>query len=291
MRPRNWNWRQRVIDCHVHPDFSPDARGSVEEYCAQAERIGLDGLCFTTHFEPDPARSDRERVLVAGQSRPVASDWPEAYFAAIEQARAAFPALFIGAGVEVGYEPGLEGLIHDFLSRYEFDFVLGAIHCLDHVAITAGDELEQFKSEYAVRGGDFVARRYCRHLAAAAGSQLFDCLAHLDIYRKYIQVVLDDGFGRAIDEGMPQVLRQVAISGTGLEVNCSALRRGSNEPYPSVSLLEQGVRAGVRVFTIGSDAHRPEDAGEDLAAVRDRLRGPGIVPVHFSRRRPIEPGS
>ncbi len=280
-----------MIDCHVHPDFSSDAQGSVEEYCAQAERIGLDGLCFTTHFEPDPARSDREWVIVSGQSRPVASDWPDAYFAAIEKARAAFPALFIGVGVEVGYEPGLEGIIYDFLSRYEFDLVLGAIHSLDHVAITAGDELEQFKLEYSARGGESIARRYCRHLAAAAGSQLFDCLAHIDIYRKYIQGLGDDGFGRAIDECMPEVLRHVAISKTGIEVNCSALRRGESEPYPSGKLLRQAVAAGVSVFTVGSDAHRPEDLGKGLSAVQDRLHGLGIVPAYFSRRRPIEAGS
>ncbi len=290
MRRHNSNWQQTVIDCHVHPDFSPDAQGTIAEYCAQAERIGLDGLCFTTHYEPDPMRADRERVIVAGQPKPVDSDWPDAYLTAIDRARAAFPSIVVRAGVEVGYEPGLEGVICDFLVRYRFDFVLGAVHCLDHVAITAGDELDYCRCELVPLGGEAVARRYCRNLAAAAGSQLFDCLAHVDIYRRYLQPLFDETFVHAINDGMSEVLKQVARSGTGIEVNSSALRRGSDEPYPARRLLAQAVDRGVRVFTIGSDAHRPDDLGTGLARAQDLLRGLGVEPVCFSLRQPVEPG-
>jgi histidinol-phosphatase (PHP family) len=277
-----------MIDFHVHPDFSPDAHGSVEEYCAQAQRIGLDGLCFTTHYEPDPARAGIERVVVAGRPQPVASGWAEQYFAAIDRARQKVPGLQVLAGVEVGYEPGLEGVIHDFLFRHEFDFVLGAVHCLDHVAITAGDELEQFKRDLAPRGGEAVAQRYCRHVQAAAGSQLFDCIAHLDIYRKYIVRLLDESFTRAVDEGMPDVLGQVARSGTGLEVNTSALRRGSDEPYPDTRLATMARDAGVKVFTVGSDAHKPADLGRDLDRAAALLAGLGLKPARFQRRKLVD---
>jgi len=131
-----------MIDYHVHPDFSRDAEGSIEELCARAVEIGLDEICFTTHYEPDPVRGEIERVCVGGRAQAVGSDWPDAYFAAIGAARAKFPGVTVLVGVEVGYEPGLEGIISDFLRRYPFDFVLGAIHCLDHVSITAGDELD-----------------------------------------------------------------------------------------------------------------------------------------------------
>ncbi|MEO0078673.1 MAG: histidinol-phosphatase HisJ family protein [candidate division WOR-3 bacterium] len=278
-----------MIDYHVHPDFSPDAQGTVEDFCAQAERIGLDGLCFTTHYEPDPVRADRERVVVAGQPRPVDSDWPKVYLAAVNKARLRFPSLVVQAGVEIGYEPGLEGVICDFLTRYQFDFVLGAVHCLDHVAITASDELDYCQRELVPLGGEAVARRYCRHLAAAANSQLFDCLAHVDIYRKYLQPLLGEPFVHAINDGMSEVLKQVARSGTGIEVNSSALRRGSDEPYPAKRLLVYAVEYGVRFFTIGSDAHRPDDLGTGLTAAQDLLRGLGVKPVCFNLRQPVAP--
>ncbi len=274
-----------MIDYHVHPDFSPDAEGSIEEYCARAVELGLDEICFTTHYEPDPARKDREEVRVNGRAQPVDSDWPDAYFAVLQAARVKFPGIVVLAGIEVGYEPGLEGIISDFLRRYPFDFALGAIHCLDHIAITASDELAWFKAEYMSRGPEFVAERYLHHLRAAAGCRLFDCLAHLDIYRKYVEPLYDQRFGAKVESLLPSVLSFVAKSGTGIEVNSSALRRGNAEPYPALRILKLARDAGVRVFTVGADAHRPADLGKGLESAVQALKELGVEPARFRRRK------
>lgn len=274
-----------MVDYHVHPDFSPDAEGSIEEFCARAVEIGLEEICFTTHYEPDPGRSHIERVYVNGRAQAVDSDWPKAYFAAIGAARAKFPDLVVLAGAEVGYEPGLEGIINDFLRRHPFDFVLGAVHCLDHITITAGDELDRFKSEYLPRGPEMVAARYWHNVRAAAGCQLFNCLAHLDIYRKYIEPLFDSRFGKTIESQLPLVLKFVARTGTGIEVNSSALRRGNPEPYPDAHILRMAWDSGVRVFTVGSDAHRPADLGKGLETAVQALKGLGVEPARFRGRK------
>jgi len=274
-----------MVDYHIHPDFSHDAQGSVDEFCARAVEIGLAEICFTTHYEPDPDRSQIEHVRVSGLIQPVDSDWPSAYFAALRVAAAKFPKLAVLSGVEVGYEPGLEGIISNFLDRYPFDFVLGSVHCLDHIAITAGDELERFKSELLPFGPELVAGRYFHNLRAAAGTQLFDCLGHLDIYRKYIQPLLDSRFTRAVDSLLPSALKFVAESGTGIEVNSSALRRGNPEPYPDVHILRMAWDSGVRVFTVGSDAHRPADLGKGLETAVQALKVLGADPARFRRRK------
>jgi histidinol-phosphatase (PHP family) len=274
-----------MIDYHVHPDFSHDAQGSIEDFCARAVEIGLDETCFTTHYEPDPARSSIEHVRVDGRILPVDSDWPDAYFTALRTAAAKFPGLGVLAGVEVGYEPGLEGIISDFLHRYPFDYVLGSVHCLDHIAITAGDELERFKSELLPLGPELFAERYFHNLRAAAGTQLFDCLGHLDIYRKYIQPLFDSRFAQAADSLLPSALKFVADSGTGIEVNSSALRRGNPEPYPDAHILRMAWDSGVRVFTAGSDAHRPADLGKGLETSVQALKTLGAEPARFRRRK------
>ncbi len=277
-----------MVDYHVHPDFSHDAEGSVEEFCARAAEVGLEEICFTTHYEPDPGRSHIERVNVNGRAQPVDSDWPEAYFAAIGAARAKFPDLVVLAGVEVGYEPGLEGVISDFLGWHEFDFVLGAVHCLDSICLTARDELDHFKSEYLSLGPGTVAERYFHNVRAAAGSQLFDCLAHLDIYRKYIEPLFDRRFGATADSLLPSVLKFVAESGTGVEVNTSALRRGNAEPYPEPRILKLARDAGIGVFTTGSDAHRPADLGKGLESAVQALKELGVEPARFRGRKIID---
>jgi histidinol-phosphatase (PHP family) len=274
-----------MLDYHVHPDFSHDAKGSVEAFCARAVEVGLDEICFTTHYEPDPARSHIERVCVSGRVQPVDSDWPDAYFAAIRAASAEFPDLVVLAGVEVGYEPGLEGIISDFLNRHQFDFVLGAVHCLDSVCLTAGDELDRFKSEFVPQGPEAIAEHYFRNVRSAAGTQLFDSLAHLDIYRKYIEPLFDSRFTRAADSLLPSVLEFMAKAGTGIEVNTSALRRGNAEPYPAAHTLKLARDAGVRVFTTGSDAHRPEDLGKGLGKAVEILKGLDVLPARFRGRK------
>ncbi len=274
-----------MVDYHVHPDFSHDAEGSIGEFCARAVEIGLDEICFTTHYEPDPARSDIEHVRVNGRMQPVASDWPDAYFAAIQAARVKFPGLVVLAGVEVGYDPGLVGTISDFLSRHPFDFVLGAVHSLDSICLTSKDELERFKTEFLRRGPEAVAERYFHDVRSAAGSQLFDCLAHLDIYRKYIQPLFDSRFTQTANSLLPSVLKFVAESGTGIEVNTSALRRGNAEPYPESRILKLAKDAGVQVFTTGSDSHRPADLGKGLDVAAQMLEGLGVEPARFRNRR------
>lgn len=277
-----------MIDYHIHPDFSQDAEGSIVDYCGRAMELGFEEVCFTTHYEPDPARRAYEFVRVLGVEQPVDSDWATHYFREIGRARDRYPRLTVLAGIEVGYELGLEGTISDFLSSHPFDFVLGAVHCLDHVAITSGNELDRFRREYLPKGAESIAERYCHYLRAAAGSGLFDCLAHLDIYRKYILQLCGEPFWRRIEALLPATLQSIARSGTGLEVNSSGLRRGDSEPYPASDIVRMARDAGVSVFTTGSDAHRAEDLGRDVDRAAALLSGFGIRPARFRGRRRVD---
>ncbi len=281
-----------MCDYHVHPDYSPDARGSIREYCLRAWEVGVAELCFTTHYELDPERAELESVMVRGERRPVSSDWASVYFADIEEARGEFEDLIIRAGVELGYEMGIEGLASDFLGRHEFDFVLGAVHCLEHVAISGSREVARMRELLVPKGAAYVANRYFDYLHAAAGSGLFDCLAHLDIYRKYALPVWRGTPGEAefvavIEERLDPVLEHVVACGVGIEVNSSALRRGDAEPYPCATTLRRAWAAGVRTFTTGSDAHRPEDLGVGLDRAVELLAGLGVKPARFERRHRV----
>ncbi len=104
-----------MVDYHVHPNFSEDAQGSISDFCGRAVELELEEVCFTTHYEPDPVRREHEHVRVGGRELGMDSDWPRAYFAEIEGARQEFSGLVIRAGVEVGYEMGLEVIVRDFL--------------------------------------------------------------------------------------------------------------------------------------------------------------------------------
>lgn len=267
------------FDWHVHPDFSPDAKGSVRDYCTVARRAGLAGLCFTTHYEPDPARATKERVKVDGELWPVDSDWVGRYLETIASARVDFPDLVLLAGVEVGFEPGLEEITADFLGRHRFDFVLGSVHSIEHVALSSGAEQFEFAEWARRQGSERVMASYYSRVAAAAESRLFDALGHLDIYRKYAVRHLGIRLLDAVERELPRALSAIARSGTAIEVNTSAFRRGDDEPYPARAIIESALAAGVRKFTIGSDAHCPADVGAGLVKARCLLRSLGRLEI------------
>lgn len=273
-----------MTDYHIHPEFSHDAEGSLLDYCRRSVELGIEEICFTTHYEPDPTRFDREFVRVAGRRARPDSDWAVAYFRQIEECRRQFPNLVVLAGVEVGYEMGIDAAIADMLGRYPFDYVLGAVHLIDHVAITSSHELADFRCLLAVRGAEYVARRYFEYVRAVAESGLFDCLAHFDIWRRYVQPEMGAEFERAIAGYVRPMLEVTARLGLGLEVNTGGLRKGGGELYPSRAIIEQAAALGIRVFTTGSDAHRPADTGFGISAAEQILAELGLKPARFRRR-------
>lgn len=274
-----------MIDYHVHPDYSSDARGKIVDFCQFALKCGIKELCFTTHYEPDPIRVEIEQVIVAGRPMSVDSDWVNFYLNDIDEVRNAFPKLTIRAGVEIGYEMGMEGKIADFLGCYQFDYVLGAIHCLDHIAITSAQELAEFRERLKPRGAEFIAQRYFDYVRAAASSRLFDCLAHLDIWRKYIVPEVGEAFLMEIEPKIRPMLEHIAQSDVGLEINCSALRRGDGEPYPESKIVAEAVVLGIDLFTVGSDAHRVADLGKGIDRAMEILTKFGLAPARFKNRQ------
>lgn len=279
-----------MIDYHVHPDFSHDASGSVEDYCLRASELGIEEICFTTHYEPDPERASIEHVIVDGVRQSTESDWPRHYFAAIEASRRAFPRLGIRAGVEVGYEKGLEGQIAGFLSRYQFDFVLCGTHLVNHIAITAGAELEEFSECCQSLGAEWFAETFFDYVRAAVESGLFDCIAHLDVYRKYAAQLFGPELDAACRSRLLRAVEQIAAAGIGLEVNTSGMRRPGGETYPPEWVVRAARDAGVRVFTVGSDAHRLEDLGAGVGLAIDMLARLGLRPARFAGREVVGSG-
>lgn len=154
---------QRLVDYHVHPDYSVDARGTVAEHCRTALQRGLGEICFTTHFDADPEYADQEGwVRLRGRLTPLTGRWLGAYHADIAQAREEFgpTGLVVRAGLEVDYFRGVERALIPLLE--------GA---------GASDWLEAY-------GADEGVGRYCAAIAEAAGCGLFDCLGHLEVYRR-----------------------------------------------------------------------------------------------------------
>lgn len=276
-------------DYHVHPGYSIDASPlKMKDYCHRAVELGLVEICFTTHFEFDPVRREIDNFVILDGKKYSAHDliWLDAYFKEIEDVQREFKdtGLKVKAGIEIGYDIGLERDIEKVVKNYPFDFVLGAIHCLDHIAISSMKESPRY---YASRSLADVREDYFTTLREAVNTGFFDCIAHVDLYRRYgIK-----HYGReilTIHRGVIEpVLEEMARRNMGLEINTSSLRRGIKEFHPSREIVSLAVEAGVKVFTVGSDAHSLEDLGDHIDGALALLEEFGLYNHVFTRRQAV----
>lgn len=277
----------KKTDYHIHPNYSIDAAGySILEYCAKAVELGLEEVCFTTHLEVDPVRRELDNfVRVQGQKISVLNfTWLDHYFAEIAQAREEWQGagLRVKAGLEVGYCPGQEKMIERILRNYPFDFVLGAIHCLNHIPISSKQESPRY---FQHRTLDTLRRDYFTALKAAVDTGLFDCIAHVDLYRRYGLLHLGPAVLTLHRGVIEPIFRAMAKQGTGLEINTSSSRQGLPEFHPARELISLAVEAGITVFTVGSDAHTLHELGDQLDAALLLLKEYNLTNHTFQQRK------
>jgi histidinol-phosphatase (PHP family) len=277
-----------MVDFHVHCDYSIDGEGSVDEYARAALGKGLKTICFTTHFDLDPQRRHHDgRVKLKGEIIDVTSPWLESYIEDVRAASRAYEGrgLKVLCGLEVGYVPGIEEMIQAATDPYEFDFLLGGVHTLSGIDIVSAREAPlYFKS----RSPRQVCEEYYAYVGEAVASGLFDCIAHIDIYKRCGLGFYGEALNEAHRGFVEPVLGRMAEANLSLELNSGALRKGLAFPYPSPDILEAARGSGISAVTPGSDCHLPEDVGFGIGECLEIARDAGFDSVVvFEGRRPM----
>jgi histidinol-phosphatase (PHP family) len=73
--------------------------------------------------------------------------------------------------------------------------------------------------------------------------------------------------------------------GMGLEINTSSRRRGLKEFHPAGEILALAVKSGIKIFTVGSDAHSLEDLGGYINEALEILKEYKLRNHVFNRRQ------
>jgi len=259
-------YHRSLHDYHCHCDFSIDAVGTIDEYCQAALQRGLTELCFTTHFDTNPeARRDINIIRIGGEDKPATADNLAPYVEAVQAAHDQYYAmgLQVKLGVEIGYWPGCEEMVAKLRERYGFDHVLCGIHELEGLCFCCRHEYETCFARYDL---EKMLSVYYSYATQAAGSGVFDAIAHLDYYRKFGEKYYGDAIKEKNEQFFSDLFAALNKTGTALEINTSGIRRGLSDYFPTVPVLTQAKRAGVEVAYLGSDAHRPEHVGYDFDA-------------------------
>jgi histidinol-phosphatase (PHP family) len=255
-----------IVDYHMHlraPDESIDhSVEAVERFVDVAAARGIDEIGFAEHvyyFEVTcslwsaPYHLERCRYPI------------EPYVEAVVDAkRQGMP---VKLGLEVDYVPGREEATKEILAPFPWDFLIGSIHFIGNEGIDGEPSLVRRV------GVEQAWRRYYDTLTSAAGSGLFDTLAHPDLVKMY-------------GEEMPWDWATVAgsLDGVCLEVSSAGLHKRHGKLYPNPDLLAEAKEEGVPI-TLASDAHIPQNVGRDLDRAIEHARAAGYETVTLFERR------
>ncbi|MDG4476411.1 histidinol-phosphatase [Thiovibrio frasassiensis] len=237
-------------DGHVHTRLCHHASGEMEEYVRAAISKGLEELIFLEHLEcgihypEDTWLSEEDFVVYQREGQRLRQVYGDR--------------IFIGIGVEVGYNPKQVPAILDFLKQYPWDRVGLSFHYYEikghHYNVVSR---RKFNLEpLGKHGVERVISDYFSTLLEAVSLLPATVLCHLDaVLRHHPEVQFNAAHQRQIRE----IFQAMREKGMALEVNTSGFsHRG--EQYPAQPILEEAIALGVPLVA-GSDAHRPGEVG------------------------------
>jgi histidinol-phosphatase (PHP family) len=253
-----------LADYHCHCDYSIDAIGSIDEYCQAALQRELAEICFTTHYDFNPKGQDGDAFMsVKGERRPANHETLALYVEDVRKAHEKFypMGLSVLLGLEFGWYNGCEEEVIKLKERFGFDYFLVGIHEIDNICYCCTHRYEKCFSRYTL---EKMGEMYYRDVIQAARSGLFNTIAHLDYYRKFGELFYGPAVHQIHQPFLPDVFSALKGSGTTIEVNTSARRKGFDSFYPQNEIINAARKAGVDIIYLGSDAHTPEHVGYEF---------------------------
>ena len=274
-----------MIDYHIHTNHSPDAEGTILEYCDQALYLGLNEICFTNHAEMDQTREDNI-IRFDGRAEPLTSKALERLHKEVAAARDiyALKGLTVRSGIEIGYFSGMEARLEEMVAGIEYDFMMGSIHCLNHACIDSSREYKAYFSDHAARE---LIDEYYAEILNLAESRLFDALGHIDVYKKYGVNFYGPDINYLPKDLLAAIFDALRRNELGLEINAAGLRR-IDQFYPSPEIMKLARDLKVERLTVGSDCHKVADLGKGIKEAAEYAKSFGFSRLFaFEKRKPV----
>lgn len=260
------------IDYHTHHWRCGHAVGQLEEYVLSAiekgiEQLGLSDHMPLIHVNPDEYLPE---MAMAMEELP---RYVEECFLLKEKYK---KDIDIRVGIEADYIEHYEETIKQLLDRFEWDYIIGSVHFLGTWDITDFRQVDGWKQ----KDPDEVYRQYYDAVQKAVRTGFYDIVGHVDVIKRF--GIKPNGDPSELERATLRAIKQADIA---IELNTSGLRTPAAEMFPSKRMLQYALELGIPL-TLGSDAHKPEDVGQQLEEGKKYLRQLGFEQIAtFEGRR------
>lgn len=257
-----------MFDFHMHTMVSFDGRATAQQMLQAAEKVGMKEICFTDHIDEDP------KGIALDQCFSI-----DAYANAYDTLKS--KTVKIRRGAEFGMLPNNRTTIRSYLSRREFDFILGSVHYADNEDVYFPPYWEGktvFEAERKYLEDTYTC--VCVH-------DDFDVLGHLTYLSKaqshptHAAIRYED-HRELVDE----ILRTLVQKGKGMEINSSGVDV-CGDFLPGATYLHRFKELGGQIVTMGSDAHAPDRVGQHADRACAILKEIFGYVCTFEERKPI----
>lgn len=259
-------------DFHLHSSLSADSDTPMEEMIKKGLSLGLKTMCFTEHMDYG--------ITTEGLSFMVDTEaYREAYRRLREKYKNEIELLF---GIELGLEPQNKVFLESYVHSWDFDFIIGSSHTIDHMD-------PYYPAFFENRPEEISYRRYFETIAE--NLQVFsdvDTYGHLDYIVRY-GPNKDRNFSyKKYRDVIAPALHILIEKGIGLEVNSGGLYKGLSAPNPTADIIRAYRQMGGEIITIGSDAHRPKHIAYAFDTIQELLLECGFKYYTIFRQRKPE---
>lgn len=257
-----------MIDYHIHTSLSADCNVPMNKMAQAAKNMGLKEICFTEHIDLN---------LLEGPDFTVNFD---AYAAALEETRSAFPGLTIRMGIEAGLDIQSWDRMQAILNNQPLDYVIGS----QHVVFGQDPFYEEVWKKHTKAELFNEYLRVC--LESASNIDGYDVMGHVGYISKFCP--FEDKLLRYADysDVLDTLLKTLIEKGKGLEVNTNGLYM-TPSTMPERPIIKRFFELGGQIITVGSDAHYEVVVGHAVTDTLESLKTIGFRHVcAFDKRQP-----
>ncbi len=241
-----------MVDLHIHSNFSPDGKNTVEEIINQAKIKKVSIIAISDHYDLVPGPYLNNKI----------ADLKE-YNNTLDFYKRNEKDIKVLKSIEFGIQSFVDEPLHD-----KYDFVLYSVH---HT---------KTKFTEMPRDNDLTWKLYLEEAVEAVKDiEQIGFYTHLDLMKRYLDgnPELPCKYRYLVDE----LLRKIVKFNLGLEINTAGWRMPFKEQQPKLWIIKRYIELGGKYFSIGSDSHTIRTIGEGSEKAAEFLKKIGINEIFY----------